>query len=219
MYRSIFVSATNTGVGKTTLAKQMAKLYNEKGIKTLLAKPIESGVQQGDLGDGGLFLEENLHVDENLRMEDISFYRYVLPASPFVAARFEPHLPPIDFKQIEKKLKALQERCDLLIVEGVGGLLVPLDEKVKIIDLALTLRSKILLISPSKLGMINDLLLNQHYLSTHKLDYQITINMPDARSYYQTSKPYIDYLNSTLKDPILIFQEQTSLLLDKLLES
>ncbi|BCZ16920.1 Dethiobiotin synthetase BioD [Helicobacter sp. NHP19-003] len=219
MYRPIFISATNTDMGKTTVALQLAQLYNDKGIKTLLAKPIETGINTQEQGDAQVLLEANQHIDPDLSLEDISFYRFVLAASPFVAARFEPHLPPIDFKHIEKKLKALQEKCDLLIIEGVGGLLVPLDEKVRIVDLALYLKTKLLLVSGSKLGMLNDLLLNLHYLSSNKIPCQIAINMQDNRNYYQTSKPYVDYLNSSLKDPILVFQEQQDLLLNRLLES
>lgn len=219
MRRPIFISATNTDVGKTTIALKLAQLYNEKGIKTLLAKPIETGINTQEKSDADLFLEENQHIDSDLTLDDISFYRYVLAASPFVAARFEPHLPPIDFKHIEKKLKALQEKCDLLIIEGVGGLLVPLDEKVRIVDLALYLKTKLLLISGSTLGMLNNLLLNLHYLSANKIPCQVAINMRDNRAYYQTSKPYVDYLNNGLKEPILVFQEQQDLLLNRLLES
>ncbi|BDQ29329.1 dethiobiotin synthase [Helicobacter ailurogastricus] len=219
MHRPIFVSATNTDMGKTTIALKLAKLYNERGIKTFLVKPIETGINTQETSDAETFLEENQHIDPDLTLDDISFYRFVLAASPFVASRFEPHLPPIDFKHIEKKLKALQERCDLLIIEGVGGLLVPLDEKVRIVDLALHLKTKLLLISASKLGMLNDLLLNLHYLSAGKIPCQIAINMLESRAYYQTNKPYIDYLNNSLKDPILVFQEQQELLLNRLLES
>ncbi|GMB95832.1 dethiobiotin synthase [Helicobacter sp. NHP22-001] len=219
MHRPIFISATNTDVGKTTMALKLAQLYNDKGIKTLLTKPIETGINTQEKSDADLFLETNQQIDPDLILDDISFYRYVLAASPFVATRFEPHLPLIEFKYIEKRLKTLQERCDLLIIEGVGGLLVPLDEKVRIVDLALYLKAKLLLVSGSKLGMLNDLLLNLHYLSANKIPCQIAINMRDNRAYYQTSKPYVDYLNNNLKEPILVFQEQQDLLLNRLLES
>ncbi|CCB79511.1 dethiobiotin synthetase [Helicobacter bizzozeronii CIII-1] len=218
MYAPIFVSATNTEIGKTTIAKELAGLYNNKGIKTLLAKPIETGINaKQEHSDGAIFLEENLKIDSTLELSDISFYRYVLGASPFVAARFEPHLPPIDFKVIEHKLDKLQKHCDLLIIEGVGGLLVPLDEKTKVVDLVLHLKAKLLLVASDRLGTLNDLLLNHNYLIAHKIPCHTTINMQDKRLYYQINKPFIDHYNATLKEPISIFQEHAPILLDRLL--
>ncbi|MFC3848246.1 dethiobiotin synthase [Helicobacter baculiformis] len=216
MYAPIFVSATNTDVGKTTLSLEIAKLCKARGIKTLLAKPIETGINAEGPSDAELFLQENLDIEPHLNLEDISFYRYVLGASPFVAARFEPHIT-LDFKEIKKKLDALQERCDLLIIEGVGGLLVPLDAKNKIVDLCMFLKTRLLMVSSDRLGMLNNLLLNQEYLSGHKISHQILINMRDKRTYYQICKPYIDHLNTTLKTPILEFPEQSGRLLDAIL--
>ncbi|WP_121021474.1 dethiobiotin synthase [Helicobacter vulpis] len=217
MYAPIFVSATNTHVGKTTLSLEIAKLCKARGIKTLLAKPIETGVSAGETSDAGLFLQENLDTEAHLHLEDISFYRYVLGASPFVAARFEPHLDTLDFKEIKKKLDALQDRCDLLIVEGVGGLLVPLDAKNNILDLCVFLKMKLLLVSTDQLGMLNDVRLNQEYLNARKIPHQILINVRDKRAYYQICKPYIDHLNTALKTPILEFPEQSARLLDAIL--
>ncbi|WP_120945359.1 dethiobiotin synthase [Helicobacter labacensis] len=216
MYTPIFVSATNTGVGKTTLSLEIARLCKARGIKTLLAKPIETGINAQESSDAQLFLEENLSVESNLKLEDISFYRFVLGASPFVATRFEPHIV-IDFKEIKKKLDALQERCDLLMVEGVGGLLAPLDAKNKIVDLGLFLKAKFLLVSADHLGMLNDLLLNQEYLNAHKIPHHFLVNVRDKRAYSQICKPYIDHLNATLKTPILEFPEQSARLLDAIL--
>ncbi|WP_104696011.1 dethiobiotin synthase [Helicobacter salomonis] len=217
MYAPIFVSATNTGVGKTTLSLEIARLCKARGIKTLLAKPIETGINTTEqTSDAELFFQENLQVEAHLNLEDISFYRYVLGASPFVAMRFEPHIT-IDFKEIKRKLDALQERCDLLIVEGVGGLLTPLDHKNKIVDLCTFLKMRPLIINADRLGMLNDLLLNQEYLNTHKISHHMLINVRDKRAYTQICKPYIDYLNTALKTPILEFPEQSARLLDAIL--
>ncbi|WP_104726228.1 dethiobiotin synthase [Helicobacter felis] len=216
MYAPIFVSATNTGVGKTTLSLEIARLCKARGIKTLLAKPIETGVNAEEESDAELFLQENLQAEAHLSLEDISFCRYVLGASPFVATRFEPHIV-IDFKEIKRKLDMLQERCDLLIVEGVGGLLAPLDAKNKIIDLCLFLKARLLIVNTDHLGMLNHLLLNQEYLNAHKISHHMLINVRDRRAYTQICKPYIDHLNTTLKTPILEFPEQSARLLDAIL--
>ncbi|WP_104749968.1 dethiobiotin synthase [Helicobacter cynogastricus] len=216
MYAPIFVSATNTGVGKTTLSLEIARLCKARGIETLLVKPIETGINAEAKSDAQLFLEENLNSHGGLKLEDISFYRYVLAASPFVATRFEPHIV-IDFKEIKKNLDNLQERCDLLIIEGVGGLLTPLDSKNKIIDLSTFLKAKLLLIVPDRLGMLNNLLLNQEYCNAHKIPAHFLINVQDKRTYAQICKPYIDHLNPTLKIPILEFPEQGARFLDSVL--
>lgn len=178
------------------------------GIKTIISKPIETGDDGNTILDCQKHHQYNLKIDKTLCLEDINFYRYKLPASPFVAKIYE-HTE-IDFNLIAKNLNRLSSKCDVLLIEGAGGLMVPIDQNHNMLDLAMFLKASLLLISGDKLGMLNDLLLNIELLKIRQIPCTYAINLIDEKAYKTISKPYIEYLNTKLTNPIYILQKDIS---------
>ncbi|PAF43324.1 dethiobiotin synthase [Helicobacter sp. 11S03491-1] len=205
--KSLFISATNTNIGKTYTAHFLSDYFNQKGIKTLIAKPIETGNDGSGILDCEAHLNKGRQILPQLRLEDINFYRYVLPASPFVAQLQEENAPKADFSYIAQKINNLSSFCDLLLVEGAGGLMVPIDEKNNMLDLARFLNAHLLLVSGDRLGMINDLVLNKEFLASHDIPCTYVINLMNPQIYRDISKPYIDYLNTTSKSYVYLLQK------------
>lgn len=80
----LFISATNTNAGKTTCARLLAKYCNACGVRTILLKPIETGVNDAinHSSDAHLFLQDNRLLDRSLTLKDVSFYRYHKASAP-----------------------------------------------------------------------------------------------------------------------------------------
>ncbi|WP_121035522.1 dethiobiotin synthase [Helicobacter pylori] len=205
----LFISATNTNAGKTTCARLLARYCNTCGIKTILLKPIETGVNDAinHSSDAHLFLQDNRLLDSSLTLNDISFYRYHKASAPLIAQQEDPNAP-IDTNHLIQRIHHFTKTYDLVIVEGAGGLCVPVTLEENMLDLALRLKAKTLLISHDNLGLINDCLLNDFLLKSHKLDYQIAINLRENNTaFHSISLPYIELFNERSNNPIVIFQK------------
>lgn len=214
--KKLFISATNTDIGKTYCGSILAKYLNSIGIKTLLCKPIETGLGYTSLEKLDCYhhLKQNQEICPELKLQDINFYLYKLPASPYVANISESI--KIDFNLIKEKIDYLSSKCDFLIIEGAGGIMVPITSNYNMLDLALFLQSQLLIIIGDKLGMINDLNLNLYFLSQQNISVYYAINLKDLNHYNQISKPYINYLNSIGKN-IFLFQTDLEKLAKKLI--
>ncbi|MDO7253231.1 dethiobiotin synthase [Helicobacter cappadocius] len=208
--KSLFITATNTNIGKTYSTHLLADYMNSQGIKTIIAKPIETGDNGNEILDCQRHSQYNLKIDQSLSIEDINFYRYKLPASPFVAKKYENISTEIDFDMIYQKLSNLESKCDVLLIEGAGGLMVPINEEYNMLDLARFLKASMCLISSDKLGMINDLVLNIEFLKSKNIPCIYAINLINEENYNTISKPYIEYLNTKLPNPIYILQKDIS---------
>ncbi|MBP6289676.1 MAG: dethiobiotin synthase, partial [Aliarcobacter sp.] len=157
--KAIFITATNTNVGKTFASEVFLKYFAKNGLKVGYFKPIETGVIDNSPLDGLKMFELVKKLNPNflkLTINDIVPYQFTLPASPYVAKGNT--FLDIDFL-IEKK-EYLQTFCDVLIIEGAGGLFVPIKKDFFMIDFIKELRVKTFLITSSKLGCINDTLLS-----------------------------------------------------------
>ncbi|WP_120819497.1 dethiobiotin synthase [Helicobacter pylori] len=206
----LFISATNTNAGKTTCARLLARYCNTCGVKTILLKPIETGVNDAinHSSDAHLFLQDNRLLDSSLTLNDISFYRYHKASAPLIAQQEEDPNAPIDTNHLIQRIHHFTKTYDLVIVEGAGGLCVPITLEENMLDLALRLKAKTLLISHDNLGLINDCLLNDFLLKSHKMDYQIAINLRENNTaFHSISLPYIELFNERSNSPIVIFQK------------
>ncbi len=206
----LFISATNTNAGKTTCARLLARYCNTCGVKTILLKPIETGVNDAinHSSDAHLFLQDNRLLDSSLTLNDISFYRYHKASAPLIAQQEEDPNAPIDTNHLIQRIHHFTKTYDLVIVEGAGGLCVPITLEENMLDFAMKLKAKTLLISHDNLGLINDCLLNDFLLKSHKLDYQIAINLRENNTtFHHISLPYIELFNERSNNPIAIFQK------------
>jgi dethiobiotin synthetase len=146
----LFVSGTDTGVGKTTVACALLRGLRARGLDVGAMKPIETGV-----GDAGPL--DALALLAAARSEDpielVCPERYALPAAPSVAAAREGR--DADVPRLCAAFAALAARHRLVVVEGAGGLLVPITKSFDMADLALALGLPVLVVARASLGTIN----------------------------------------------------------------
>lgn len=190
--KSIFITATNTDVGKTYASEKFLRFFAKNGLKVGYFKPCETGVIDFPLdGTKMLNLTKELNPNFKVSINDVVPYQFKLPAAPYVAKGNS--LISLDY--IKEKKKYLQQFCDVLIIEGAGGLMVPLEKNLFIIDLIKGLDSQAILITPSKLGCINDTLLSINALKAKNIDFEFFINLyQDIDSFEKVSKPFLlDY--------------------------
>lgn len=191
--KSIFVSATNTDVGKTYACEKFLKYFAKNGLKVGYFKPCETGVVNTPQDASKMFeLVKSLNPDfKKLSIKDIVPYCFKLPAAPYVASKDI----DIDIEFLKKKKEYLQNFCDVLIIEGAGGLMVPLKKDIFMIDMIKIFNSLTFLITPSKLGCINDTLLSINALKSKDIDFEFFINLfLDKDSFEEVSKPFLlDY--------------------------
>ena len=186
--RDIFITATNTDVGKTYTTLRLIESLNRAGVKPGVFKPIETGVQNFPQ-DATILLKSVQKVNTAFRsmsVNDICPVQFSLPAAPFVAAQGA----EIDFDLIQEKYTHLKAACDILLIEGAGGLLVPLTEHYFMSDLIKTFDATALLVTHDYLGCINDTLLNLYYLKQQKIDFTWCVNLRDKAAFLRTTHPF-----------------------------
>jgi len=189
--KSLFITATNTDIGKTYTTVQLIEYFAQAGICVGVCKPIETGVTDEPV-DAKLLLETvqqyNNHF-KTLQPKDITAYTFKLPAAPFCADVNQ----QIKVEKIKEKIDELQSLCDLLIIEGAGGLMVPITASYAMIDLAKELETMVLLVTPSKLGCINDTLLSIEALKNRKISFDWCVNLYENREKFkEATQPFYD---------------------------
>jgi dethiobiotin synthetase len=156
--KGLFIMGTDTGVGKTLITGGIAHLLRRRGLKVGVFKPVATGCML-DMGEwvsaDAKFLKMCAEIEEPLSV--ITPVCYEIPAAPLVCVRAENR--PIDFEQIAAMYNYLVRTCDVVLVEGIGGVLVPLDEKTMIVDLAAKMKLPTVIVAREKLGTINHTLL------------------------------------------------------------
>ncbi len=150
----LFVTGTDTGVGKTVVACALAEQLRARGVDVGVMKPIETGVgSQGPLD--AIALLEAADVRDPLDL--ICPVRLALPAAPSVAAEAEHR--EIDLAAIRTAFDTLRSRHECVIVEGAGGLLVPITNSLTMADLARDRGLPLIVVARGRLGTVNHTLL------------------------------------------------------------
>jgi dethiobiotin synthetase len=187
--KRIFITATNTGIGKTYATKQLMRAFSSMGYRIGVCKPIETGVSDVPQ-DGAELLELAQTLNPLMKpfsVDDIVPIQFALPASPYVAN----HAQKIDLGKIHTALEKVEKICDILLIEGAGGLFVPIDRELMMIDLIPRLYARALLVSHCRLGCINDTLLSHHALIGRGIDHVWTLNcQKNDKDFFTTSEPY-----------------------------
>jgi dethiobiotin synthetase len=151
--RGIFVSGTDTGVGKTIVAATLARLLRMNGVTVGVMKPVTSGCREenGNLvSDDALLLCQAAGIAVS---EDVAPYRLREALAPSEAARLDG--VRIDFSVIKASFDRLASLYQYVIVEGAGGLMVPLSGGLLVADLARELGLPLLVVARPGLGTIN----------------------------------------------------------------
>lgn len=168
MGSGIFITGTDTGVGKTFVACGLAALFRECGYRVGVMKPVETGCLEKDgqlVPEDAIRLKEASGCDELL--EKICPYRFKDPLAPSVAA--ERSGVAIDIDVIWKLYGEIGSKHDITIVEGAGGLLVPILPHYTYADLARLLKLPVLVVAANRLGAINHLLLTLEHAACRDL--------------------------------------------------
>ena len=148
--RIIFVTGTDTGVGKTLLTGLLLHHLRQSGCHALAMKPFCSGSRADT---------EFLHAvqDCDLTIDEITPFYFAEPLAPLVAARR--HHRSIRLPEVLRPIMRVAGRCQCLLIEGIGGLLVPLSEGFTVRDLIVKLGCEVIIVAPNRLGTINHTLL------------------------------------------------------------
>lgn len=156
--KTIFISGIDTSVGKTVITGALAKKCVENGINVITQKITQTGVT--GIADDILTHRKIMGVDlfEYDKSGITCPYVFKIPASPHLAAKLENE--NIDTKKIKRATELLETDFELVLLEGAGGLHVPLNDSVNIIDYIQENNYPLILVSNSKLGSINHTLLS-----------------------------------------------------------
>lgn len=211
-YPPIFITATNTNIGKTYTTLKLLEALSAKGLKVGVMKPIETGVVKEPL-DATLLFETAKRLNpalEVLKMRDITPYQFELPAAPFVAKGRK----KISLELLESAYAKIGALCDIVLIEGAGGLLVPIEEDLYMYDFIRLFHAKTLLVGHDQLGCINDVLLNLHLLDSLGVDdYEWCINFRgDRASFDEITLPFFKKLFGR----VLSLQENMNEILESL---
>ena len=156
--RGLFVTGTDTGVGKTFVTCGLARLLSNRGLRVGVMKPVETGC--GRRGDDLVPSDAWQLVTAARSHQDLSSvcpYRFEAPLAPDVAARQAGR--PIDTAVIHHRFRAVTASHDIVLAEGAGGLLVPIWERYTMADLANDLGLPLLVVAASRLGAVSHTLL------------------------------------------------------------
>lgn len=213
MSKRIFITATNTNVGKTYTTIKLMEAYTKMGFRVGVYKPIETGVN-GLPADGSLLLKkaQSLNPELNvLRIHDIVSLSLPLPAAPYVANKGQ----KIDLAYFDRALDKIESLCDIVLIEGAGGLMVPLDNELMMIDLPNHFKAVTLLVTHCQLGCINDTLLNLTTLTRAELSHLWAFNCRTGdETFTQVSLPYF----KNKFDPLYVIGHDNTALAQALLD-
>jgi dethiobiotin synthetase len=146
----LFITGTDTGAGKTVLTCLIMAHLRRRGIHAQAIKPFLSG----NWDDARLLAQMQ---DGELTLREISPFFFPAPVAPLVAARKRRQKIALD--TVIEKITEAKSRCEVLLVEGIGGLRVPLGEDYTVADLIVTLRPGVVVAAPNRLGVINHAIL------------------------------------------------------------
>ena len=180
MLKGIFITGTDTGVGKTYVATGIASALSSRGVDVGVMKPAETGcrIRAGKLvPSDALSLMKAANVHDAL--SNVNPYRFRNPLAPLVAAELEGKKIAED--KILSAWYTLSRRHEFMIVEGAGGIMVPLTEKYLYRDLAVALGLPVLIVARPGLGTINHTLLTISVLQERDITISgIVVNYADS---------------------------------------
>jgi len=151
----IFITGTDTGVGKTVFTGLLVRHLRERGVHALAMKPFCSG------GRADVRLLRAMQ-DAELAEDEINPFYFPEPVAPLVSARRSKRL--ISLSKVVREIKKLAARCECLLIEGSGGLLVPLGERFLVADVIKRLKCEVIVVARNQLGTINHTLLTVNAL-------------------------------------------------------
>ena len=157
---SLFITGTDTGVGKTHIAARLLHLLRASGIRCAGMKPICCG----DRRDAEALLAAS---SDCVAIDEVNPVWLKTPAAPIVGALMEK--VTIDIEQILSSFHTLQRRVEYVVVEGTGGWLVPIRSDYFVSDLAAAMKLPVLVVAQNRLGCLNHAILTMRSVAAQQL--------------------------------------------------
>jgi len=163
-----FITGTDTDVGKTVVTACLTALFKSQGIDVGVMKPIETGVDPACNSSANSDAKFLMEVSGNNDLADkVCSYRFKTPASPYQAAQIAGGV--IKPATIIENFKVLKLQHKLMLIEGIGGLLVPITSHYNVANLALEIGLPLIIVSRLRLGTLNHTLLTINAAQKHGL--------------------------------------------------
>ena len=160
MNKAFFITATDTGTGKTFIAAGLGFAAQLKGLKVGVSKPIScGGIEDAEFFKNKLKLKD--------RIDDINPIKFKQPLSPYAAMKTEKK--KIDITGIKRSINDLRKTCNIVLVEGLGGAMAPVKKNYYVADMIKTLQMPCVVISRAGLGTINHTLMTIDELKNRKI--------------------------------------------------
>ncbi len=173
MHNALFISGVDTDSGKTYITSRLAAQLLAEGLDAITQKPVQTGCDEvaEDLVEHRKVMGCGWLPDDETRLT--CTYLFHKPASPALAAKLEGKV--IDPERMAADTEALCEKHDIVLVEGAGGLMVPLTDDLLTIDYVASHKLPLLLVTTSKLGGINHALLSIETCKAHGVDLRFVV--------------------------------------------
>ncbi|MDQ6724207.1 MAG: dethiobiotin synthase [Thermoproteota archaeon] len=203
MSEGLFVTGTDTNIGKTLISASLAWKLSPHYDKICVMKPFATSdkIFSDKFNSKDLFLiSKSIKLNED--QNSLNPYFYKLPASPYMASKILKTKPPsINFAF--KKYKYLKKKYNFIIVEGIGGIMVPLNQKYNLVDFIKLTRLSLIIVSTPKIGTINHTLMTIQICKNYNIPIKGIIfnKMPDRPSVVEKTTP--SFLEKLTKIPVL----------------
>jgi len=194
MGTNFLITGTDTGVGKTTVGCALAFALKARGRQVGVMKPVETGVETTPMDAAALKASSG----SQHALDLICPFRYRTPLAPAAAAEAE-NLPAPDLSRIKSSFNEIAAASDVVLVEGAGGLLVPITWEMNYADLARELDLELVVVVANRLGCLNATLLTLDYAANRKLGVKgFILNQvePDDSPAVQTNAAALQRLTS-----------------------
>jgi dethiobiotin synthetase len=169
MSLNFFITGTDTGVGKSTVGCALGFAFRARGFRVGVMKPAETGCEErGEELDPQDARALMLAAGSILPLDLVCPYRYRSPLAPAVAAEID-DLPAPDLGRIAECFDRIAAESDIVLMEGAGGLAVPLTWKADFADLAAALDLELIVVVANRLGCLNAAVLTMRYAASKGL--------------------------------------------------
>ena len=191
--KGFFITGTDTGVGKTIISGALIKVLSHLGLKTGAMKPVESGcVREGEilLPSDGMYLKQMAQMQEPVTQ--VSPCCFEAPLAPLAASEFEKK--GVSVIAIKKAFYNLYTNYDAVVVEGIGGLMVPLKTDYFLVDLAKEIGLPLIIVAKPGLGSINHIMLTVNYALKEGLQVAgiiLNYSLPPENSLAEETNPQL----------------------------
>ncbi len=197
MAKTFFITGTDTDVGKTFCTVALLQAFAQQQLRVVGMKPVAAGAALGKRNDDVIALQAASSVAVDI--DDINPYSFSRAIAPHIAAAEQNCT--ISVVRVQQSLQRLDACCDVVLIEGAGGFLVPLDAVTTMADLAATIGAPIILVVGVRLGCLNHALLTAEAIRArglHLAGWIANCIDPTMPAQFENIKALEDRLNSPL---------------------